>query len=281
VLLLPEGETLDIIHSFILGVVQGVTEFLPISSSAHLVLLPQILRLKSGILNSLTFDVVLHFGTLLAVLVYYRKKVADLFTGFFKGIFNPCKRNDPDFKLSIFLIIATIPASLAGYFLNEFAEKTFREPVLVAIVLIVFAFVLLFADKNKNFFKEINQMTIKDALIIGCFQAIAIIPGVSRSGITISLALFLGFKRDEAAEFSFLLSIPVILGAFFFKVGDVFTIGIGENVAVLITGIVSSFVAGFIAILFLINFVKKHSFLPFVIYRILLGLTIIGLFIRV
>jgi len=271
---------LDIIYSFLLGVVQGLTEFLPISSSAHLVLLPEILNLKSEILCSLTFDVVLHFGTLMAVLIYFRKKITSLLIAFFEGAFNSRKRNIEDFKLSVYIIIATIPAFLAGFFLSDYAEKIFRKPVLISCVLIIFAIFLFIADRNKNLLKDINKITIKDALIIGCFQVFALIPGVSRSGITITAALLLGLKREDSAEFSFLLSVPVILGAFVFKISEVFKVGSGDNILVLLTGFISAFVAGFLAILFLINFVKKNSFLLFVIYRILLGIIIIGLFLR-
>lgn len=271
---------MDIIHSFLLGVVQGLTEFLPVSSSAHLVLLPKIINFKNEFLHSLTFDVLLHSGTLLAVLIYYREKIIKLLNSFFKGIFNKQERNNTEFKLSIFLISATIPALLIGAFLNDYAESKFRSPVLIALVLIVFGFFLLYADSKKNIGKDINNLTLKDALIIGCFQAIAIIPGVSRSGITITAALLLGFKRQDAAEFSFLLSIPVIFGAFVFEIPDVIKHGVYENISILLTGFISSFIAGFVAILFLINFVKKNSYLPFVIYRVLLGILIIGLVLK-
>ncbi len=272
---------LDIIYSLLLGVVQGLTEFLPVSSSAHLVLIPKILNLKSEILNSLTFDVILHSGTLMAVLIYFRKKIIRLLIAFFKGAFNSRERNTEDFKLSVYIIIATIPAFLAGFFFNDYAENIFRNPVLIACVLIVFAVFLFIADKNKNLSKDMNKITVKDALIIGCFQMLAIIPGVSRSGITITAALLSGMKREDSAEFSFLLSVPVIAGAFVFKTGEVLKTGMGDNSAIFFAGFFSAFVAGFLAILFLINFVKKNSFLLFVIYRILLGIIIIGLFLRI
>lgn len=271
---------MDIIHSFLLGIVQGLTEFFPISSSAHLVLVPKIMKVKSEILHSLTFDVILHFGTLLAVLLYFREKIINIFICFFNGVFNLKKRDTSDFKLSVSLIVAIIPTFLVGIFFNDYAERIFRNPLLIAIVLITFAIFLFFADKNNRLFKNINQITIKDALIIGCFQALAIMPGVSRSGITITAALFLGFNREDSAEFSFLLSVPVIFGAFIFKIGDILKFGMGENIALLLSGFISSFIAGFIAIFFLINFVKRNSFLPFVIYRILLGLIIFAVFYR-
>lgn len=271
---------MDIINSFILGIVQGITEFLPVSSSAHLVLVPKIIKIKSEILNSLTFDVVLHFGTLLAVLIFYREKVLNLIIAFFNGIFNTQKREIPDFKLSVCLIVATIPAFFAGYFLNNYAENTFRSPLLIAIIFILFALFLFFADKKKGLLKDTEQITLKEAIIIGCFQAFAIIPGVSRSGITITAALLLGFKRDKAAEFSFLLSIPVIFGAFIFKINDAFKSGAGDNILIFLSGFISSFIAGFLAIYFLINFVKKNSYMPFIAYRILLGFVIIFLFFK-
>ncbi|MCX8093818.1 MAG: undecaprenyl-diphosphatase UppP [Candidatus Goldbacteria bacterium] len=271
---------MDIIHSFLLGIVQGLTEFLPISSSAHLVLVPKILKTKSELLNSLTFDVVLHAGTLMAVLIYYLKKIKNLTIAFFNGIFDVEKRKILDFKLSFFLLVATIPAFLAGYFFNEYAENTFRSPLLIAIIFILFALFLLFADKKKGLFKDIEHITLKEAIIIGCFQALAIIPGVSRSGITITAALLLGFKRDSSAEFSFLLSVPVIFGAFIFKIKDAFKLVTNDNFLIFLVGFVSSFIAGFIAIFFLINFVKKNSYLPFVVYRILLGGVIIFLFFK-
>lgn len=271
---------MDIIHSFLLGVVQGFTEFLPISSSAHLVLLPKIINMKSEILDSLTFDVILHSGTLIAVFLYYRKKIKNLFIGFLKGIFNVADRYTNDFKLSIFLIVATVPSFLAGFILNDYAEKIFRNPLMIGVIFIIFALFLLFADKNKNLFKDVNQITIIDALVIGCSQALAIMPGVSRSGVTITAALLLGLKRQDAANFSFLLSVPVISGAILFKTGDIFKIGASENITVLLTGFISSFIAGFIAILFLVNFVKKNTYIPFVIYRLLLGFIIVILVLK-
>ncbi len=263
------------INSSILGIVQGLTEFLPVSSTAHLIIIPFLLKIKEELLKSLAFDIFLHGGTLLAVIIYYRDKIIKLIIKFFEGIFNKDKRDDADFKLSIFIILATFPAFVFGYFFKDLIEQIFRKPIFPALFLIIFAVLLFIADRIKNKGKDIKNLNFFDALIIGFFQAIALLPGVSRSGITITAGLFLGYNRKDAAEFSFLLSIPAISGALIFGVKDLVKSGINDNLIILITGFIFAFLSGIIAIKFLLSYVKKFSYLIFVIYRIIFGTLIL------
>lgn len=268
---------MDYINSAILGLVQGFTEFLPVSSTAHLVIVPYLFKIKDEFLNSLAFDIFLHSGTLLAVLIYYKDKIIKIFFSFFDGIFDKKKR-DADFKLGLYIILASLPAFIFGYFLNDIIGQVFRKPVFPALFLIVFAVLLFVADRIRKTEKGLDKINFFDALIIGLFQAIALLPGVSRSGITITAGLFLGYKRTDAAEFSFLLSIPVILGAVVFGLKDIIGQKINDvEMAVLITGFIFAFLSGVIAIKFLLSFVKRFTYLIFVIYRILLGSIILAL----
>ncbi len=266
---------MDYINSSILGIIQGLTEFLPISSTAHLIIVPFLLKIKEGLLKSLTFDIFLHGGTLLAVIIYYRDKIIKLIVKFFEGIFDKNKRDDVNFKLSIFIILATLPAFFFGYFFKDLIEQIFRTPIFSALFLIIFAILLFIADRIKNKSKDIEKLNFFDALIIGFFQAIALLPGVSRSGITITAGLFLGYNRKDAAEFSFLLSIPVILGALVFGIKDLVKSGINDNFIILITGFIFAFLSGIIAIKFLLSYVKRFSYLIFIIYRITFGTLIL------
>lgn len=266
---------MDYINSIILGVVQGLTEFLPVSSTAHLILVPKLLKMKEALLNSMAFDIFLHLGTLLAVILFYWKKLLRILKSFFQGIISVKKREAIDFKIGVYLIIGTLPAFLVGYFLKDIIETVLRGTFYVASFLILFSFFLLVADRIKNSGREINNMNFMDAIVIGCFQAIALLPGVSRSGISITAGLLRGFKREEAAEFSFLLSVPAISGAVIFGAKDLLKYGIGENFLILFLGFIFSFLSGFLAIKFLISFVKRYSYLIFVIYRVIVGVIIL------
>ena len=266
---------MDYFNSIILGIIQGLTEFLPVSSTAHLILIPKLLKIKEALLNSMAFDIFLHLGTLFAVVLFYWQKLLKILKSFFSGIFSVDERKTIDFKIGVYLIIGTLPAFLFGYFLKDIIETIFRGTFYVASFLILFSFFLLIADKIKNAGREINDMNIMDAIIIGCFQAIALLPGVSRSGISITAGLLRGFKRADAAEFSFLLSIPAIFGAVVFGTKDLLKYGVDGNLLILISGFIFSFLSGFFAIKFLISFVKKYSYLIFVIYRVIFGIIII------
>ena len=196
--------------------------------------------------------------------------------GFFRGIVSAEKRKENDFKLAGYIILATIPAVAAALIFKEQIEGVFREPQYTAAALIVFGIILFFADRFSKRKYGLAEITLKAALIVGLFQALALLPGVSRSGITITAALILGYRREDAAEFSFLLSVPAITGAFVFGLKDLIGAGMtaGEAMTV-VAGFTAAAVSGFFAIKFLMSFLKKSNFLPFVIYRGALGSVIL------
>ena len=249
--------------AFLLGLIQALGEFLPISSSAHLVLFP---FLTGTDYQGLTFDVLLHLATLIAVVVYFYK---DLITLTKKGLTAP---QSEEGRLFWFIGLATIPAAVAGYFLEDLAENTFRNPLLIATTLIIFALILWMADHKQQ--KSVKTPTALIMLLIGCAQALAIIPGVSRSGITISMALFLGLTRVTSARISFLLSIPIIAGAAVLKLKD---LAFNDLTGPLLFGFFTALIFGWLTIKFLMRFITNHNFNIFVYYRIALGLLIFAL----
>lgn len=263
---------MEISQAIILGIIQGLTEFLPISSSGHLVLVPWFLNWEDP---GLSFDVALHLGTLVAVVGYFWRDWIGIFSSFFCKNETKKASNQQVYPRSLLwmILIATIPGIFAGYFLNEQAETFFRNPYLIAMALVVFGTLLFWADKRSRQTRTIKEISLKDSLIIGFAQSIAIIPGVSRSGITITAGLQQGLKRKEAARFSFLLSTPIIFGAAAYQSKDLITSGIG---LVQIMGIVASAVSGYIAIFWLIRFVEKASYRVFFWYRLFIGFLIIG-----
>ncbi len=248
------------LEAIILGIVQGITEFLPVSSTAHLILFPWFFGWK-GDLNTLTFDVALHAGTLLALIACFWRDWIEIFLN--------------DRKLLMLLIIATLPAGIAGVLLNDIVESTLRSPLIIVITLIIVGVVMLISERAKKG-RVIKDITLSDALIIGIAQAIALIPGVSRSGITISAGLFRGLERDASARFSFILSTPVILGAAILEGKKLFFNSGSYDLNLFMTGMIASAVTGFIAIKFLLYFFKKHSMNIFVYYRFMLAVIIIG-----
>jgi len=243
-------------HALVLGLVQGLTEFLPISSSAHLILIPRYLGWEDP---GLAFDVALHLGTLAGVLIYFWKDLCHLAT----HLGDQKERNTV-----LFLIVATIPGGLAGFLLEHKAETVFRSPLLIAGVLIGMGTLLGLADWFSKGNKTIADLTIGAALILGLAQGFALIPGVSRSGITITMALVLGLNRSESAKFSFLMSIPIIAGAGILKSKaimhspDKFALGVGFLAAT---------VAGLFAIWLLFKIIQTKRYTPFVLYRWALG----------
>ena len=253
------------LQALILGLVQGLTEFLPVSSTAHLILFPWFFN-WSGEVDTLTFDIALHGGTLLALLVCFRKDWMDLILR--------------KHKLLGLLILASIPAGIAGFLLNDFAEQHLRSPLLISIMLIVFGLVMLVSEKVFRH-RDMEKINWADAVTIGVAQAFAIFPGVSRSGITISAGLFRGLERDAAARFSFLLSTPIIAGAGVLHLKDAFLHHETHNLQLFGVGFVSSFITGYIALRFLMKFLKKHPLNLFVYYRFGLAAVIIaGIWLR-
>ncbi|MEW6675432.1 MAG: undecaprenyl-diphosphatase UppP [Nitrospirota bacterium] len=246
-------------EAIILGIVQGLTEFLPVSSTAHLILFPWFFG-WSGDVNTLTFDIALHSGTLIALLICFYRDWIELIT----------KKQ----RLFGLIILASIPAGVAGFLLNDIVENALREPLIISLMLIVVGFIMLAAERaNKH--KDIEKTGLKDAVIIGIAQAIAIIPGVSRSGITISAGLFRGLKREASARFSFLLSTPIIAGATMLHLKKLIASHNNHDFQLFIIGLISSGVTGFIAIKFLLNFLKRHPLNIFVYYRFALAVVII------
>lgn len=249
----------------VLAIVQGVTEFLPISSSGHLILVPQIMHWQD---QGLVVDVMTHLGTLLAILIYFWRDVARLIKGaleLLKG------RVTPDGRLAIYIMLATIPAVAFGIFLKEYGFTDLeRNVAVVAWNTILYGILMLVADMVGPQEKTIANMTLGNALLIGVAQALALIPGTSRSGVTMTAARFLGYTRPDSARFSFLLGIPAIAGAGVFTVGD--ALASGEPITMdAVYCAALTFVAGLAAIAFLMALVKRVSLLPFVLYRMVLG----------
>lgn len=259
---------MTIFDAILLGLVQALGEFLPISSSAHLVLLPY---LRGQIYQGLAFDVMLHAATLLAVLLYFWK---DWWTLLQNGLTKPTGREG---RTLWYLAAATLPAALAGFLLNDWAEHVFRNPLLIAGCLIVFACVLWLADHHSKTSREteIFDVPFLTVFLIGCAQALAIMPGVSRSGITITAALFLGLGRSVSARISFLLSAPIIAGA---AILEATKLSLADFNLPLFIGFATAFLAALAVIGWLMKYIKTHSFDVFVYYRILLGIFIIGFY---
>lgn len=260
---------LDILKSIVLGIVQGITEFFPVSSSGHLVIVPYILKWD---FIPLYHTVLLHFATLLALVTVFYRDIGRIIKYFFAGLFLRTARKSNYFKLSLLIIIASVPAAIAGFFLEKYVEDFFSRPLYVAIFLLVtaaFLFTGEFVGKKieKNNIKK--SVGFKNALIIGIGQALAIFPGISRSGSTISFARIFGIERAEAVRFSFLLSIPVILGAFILSIGNIYSSLFAQEksmIAGAAAGFIFSYLSGVFAIKFLLRFSRNKNLNIFAIY---------------
>ncbi|MFA4829294.1 MAG: undecaprenyl-diphosphate phosphatase [Thermodesulfovibrionales bacterium] len=247
-------------EAIILGIVQGFTEFLPVSSTAHLILFPWFFGWK-GAVDSLTFDVALHAGTLLALIGCFWKD--------WLGIFFHNRR------LLFFLVVATIPAGLAGIFFKHAIEGSLRSPLIIVITLILFGIVMLLSERMKKD-RTVKDVKLSDAIVIGISQAVALIPGVSRSGITISAGLFRGLEREESARFSFLLSTPAVFGAVLLEGRKLLLSPDNYALSLFLAGLIASAISGLIAIRFLLYFFRRHPLNIFVYYRFMLAVIIIG-----
>ena len=252
-------------QAIILGLFQGLGEFLPISSSAHLVLVPWLFHWEDP---GLTFDIALHIGTLIAVIFYFWKDWLRLVT---QGFTTP---RSADGRLFWYLVIATVPGAIVGYALEKKAETIFRTPLLIAVALIVMGAILYWAESKSAKKDDLNKITLRTSFLIGLSQALAIIPGVSRSGITITTGLFSGLSREAAARFSFLLSTPIILGAAIIKVPHLVRHPDVIDANFLI-GMVVACITGIASIRFLLRYVQTKTFLPFVWYRFAIGALVI------
>jgi len=264
---------LEFLHLILLGLLQGLTEFLPISSSAHLILLPLLAEWQD---QGLALDVAAHFGTLIAVVIYFRKDINNIIGDGVKSV--PWHDNNTDARMFWFLLIATIPVSLVGFFEYDFISEYFRDPLIIAFTTILFGLLLWWADVKGERNRDNETLCLKDIVWIGLAQTLALIPGTSRSGITMTAGLILGLNRKAAARFSFLLSIPVI-----FLAGSYETLSLirgGHTIDVISFAIVIffSWFTAWLTISLFLRFVEKTGMLPFVIYRLLLGTILLYLF---
>ncbi|MBL3588797.1 MAG: undecaprenyl-diphosphate phosphatase [gamma proteobacterium endosymbiont of Lamellibrachia anaximandri] len=265
---------MELLQIFILAALQGLTEFLPISSSAHLILAPLVLGYAD---QGLDFDIAVHVGSLLAVISYFRKEVVSITGDFFRSLVNR-KASSADSRLGWMIIIATIPVGLFGLLMKSLVETDLRTPLVIAITTISFGVVLLMVDLLGRHTRDEYSIKWTDALVIGVFQAFAIIPGTSRSGATMTAGLLLGLSREAASRFSFLISIPTILMS-----GGLVTLELIESANPvewnsLFIGAILSFVTAYLCIHFFLQFIEKIGMLPFVIYRLILGAGILYIF---
>jgi undecaprenyl-diphosphatase len=259
----------SIIYSISIGAVQGIAEFLPISSSAHLVIFPYIFNWQYA---GLQFDVALHFGTMLAIVIFFWSDWLKIVSNAFrkKGAIGEYPKN-----MLWQILVATIPAGIVGFLIKDHVEAYFHSPVLLSINLIVFGFLLWIVDKKSKSNQDVSKISYLKSFLVGLAQSLALIPGVSRSGITIIASRGIGLERESAAKFAFLLGTPAMIGAFLLEFKDV-------NFSTLLfpfwLGVIVSAVAGFFAIKFLLNYLKKSDFSIFLWYRILIAIIVLSLF---
>lgn len=258
----------EILQALILGTVQGLTELLPISSSAHLNLIPWIFNWNIP----QSFDVALHFGTLLAIVIFFFKDWLKLLEGGYKQVVK--KEKTFEGKMFWYLVAATIPGGAIGFLLDHFVGDSLgKMPLLIATALIVMGIILYLVDKKSPTRTDYEHMSFKQTFLIGFSQALAFIPGVSRSGVTMTTGRLMGVDRESTAKYTFLLSTPIVFGATLYKFKDfVFNIPF-------FIGVLASFLVGIVVIKFLLEYLKKGSFKIFAVYRVILGLAIIGLYI--
>jgi undecaprenyl-diphosphatase len=260
-------------QAVILGVLQGLTEFLPISSSAHLLVFSQIFGWTDP---GAAFTAVTQIGTETAVLIYFARDIVRILTAWFGQFAHPETRGDPDVRMGWLVIIGTIPIGLLGFVFSDQIETVARNLYLVAFTLIFFGLLLGIADRTSRSIKDLGQLSVRDGLVYGLCQALALIPGVSRSGATITAGLFMGYTREAATRYAFLLAIPAVLASGFYQALD-----IGSDPAVAwgptILATVIAFVIGYAVIAWLIRYVSTNSYMPFVIYRVSLGTVVLVL----
>jgi undecaprenyl-diphosphatase len=259
-------------RAIVLGILQGLGEFLPISSSGHLIVVPWLMGWPD---SGLAFDVALHLGTLAAVAFAFWRDWVRLIGAGLRGLAAGRPLADPDARLLLYLALASVPGALAGLLLDEWAETVFRSPGLVALMMALMGAVLWAADRRAGSGGEGEVVSLRDALFVGLAQALAIVPGTSRSGATISMALFLGHRREAAARFSFLLALPITFGAAVVKVPDL--LRGGADLGPVVAGTVAAAVSGFLAIRVLLAYVRTRTYGPFVAYRFAFALLVWGL----
>jgi undecaprenyl-diphosphatase len=271
---------MNLFQAIVLGMVQGLTEFLPISSSAHVQIVSELMKVPGlADTNSATtaFIATIQLGTEAAVLLYFGKDIILLVKAFFAGLFNKVARATADFKMALYVLIGSIPVGVAGLMFRHFIEDTVRNLWVISFTLIFFGLVLLVADRLGSKAKSVDQLTTKSAIGFGLGQMLSLIPGVSRSGASISFGLFAGFNRASAARFSFLIGIPAVLASGLLQFSQSYQNLEQEALAGTVVATATSFVVGYLVIAGLLKYLAKGSFLPFVIWRVLVGLTLLVL----
>jgi undecaprenyl-diphosphatase len=264
-----------IVEAIVLGVVQGLAEFLPISSSGHLILVPWLLGWPA---HGLVFDLALHLGTSIALLGYFWRDWLDLARAVVRGLVDGKARASPEWRLAWQIVIGCIPAAVVGVLFEDLIEATFRQPALVAVLMIAFGLLLLVADLTGRHERALKQVTLADALVIGCAQVLALAPGVSRSGVTMTAGLFRGLDRETAARFSFLLSAPITVAAALFKLRVLREEPLSASEAVaFLAGIVTAAIVGALAIGFLLRYLQRKPVTIFVCFRLALGAFVLAL----
>jgi undecaprenyl-diphosphatase len=271
------SNSMTILQALILGIVQGLTEFLPVSSSAHLVIVPYLLGWNIPPTESFVFDVLVQLATLLAVLIYFWRDLVNIARAFILGLWHKQPFADPNARLGWYIILATVPAGLAGVTIKDLVEQAFANPNLTALLLLVTAGLLLVGERTGRRVRTLEQVTWLDALAIGLFQAISIFPGVSRSGATITGGMARNLERPAAARFSFLMSIPIMLAAGLLTTLDLLEIpNLGQVLPVFIPGFVSSAIVGYLAIHWLLKFLNKYPLYGFAVYCVLACIITLG-----
>jgi len=258
----------ELLQAVVLGIIQGLTEFLPISSSAHLRIFPEMFGWGDP---GAAFTAVIQIGTELAVLIFFRKDIWRIGSTWLKSLVKPEYRGHLDARMGWFIILGSLPIVILGVLLKDVIEKEFRSLWIIGTTLIVGGIVLGIADRVGSTRKQIKQITLSDAVLMGLAQAMALVPGVSRSGATLSMGRFLGYDREAATRYAFLLAIPAVVGAGIFELKEIPN---GDNMygwGPTIVATVVSFVVGYAAIAWLLRYVSTKSYLPFVVYRIALG----------
>jgi undecaprenyl-diphosphatase len=271
-----------VIQALVMGVVQGLTEFLPVSSSGHLIIVPYLLGWNDAFITSLAFSVMLHMGTLLALLVYFRSDWVRLIPAGLAAIRDRSIQDDEDRRLAWLLVAATIPAAIIGFLLNDVIESSFRSVGLVAVTLVLGGLILLVADRFGAKSRTIEDVTFPIAVGIGTAQALALIPGISRSGISISAARMVGMDRESAARFAFLMATPITAGAGIFEVRKLLTgeAGVQIEMVPLTVGLVAAAISGLAAIHFMLSFLRRRTLDVFVWYRFLLAAVVLVFWLR-
>jgi undecaprenyl-diphosphatase len=259
-----------ILQAIVIGIVQGLTEFLPVSSSAHLILVPRVLGWDNAFILSPAFDATLHLGTLVALIAYFWRDLWRYFTAFLRLLRDRSVNGDVDKKVALLLAISVVPGAILGIALESFVDTFFREQLLVVCALLVVGAAILFlAERSARHVHDMEQMTPMQALGIGLAQALALFPGISRSGITISAGLFLGLKREAAARFSFLMATPIIAGAGLWKLRELIGGSAGTfDSAALAAGLIAAAISGLIAIWALLAYLRRASTDVFGLYRV-------------